>query len=173
MKAVTLFRPREFNPLENAFTGFDRYLDSFFGDNFLSPSERVFNRPPSVDVYENEKAYTIEAELPGYDEKDIEIRLDGNKLTIESKRNLGSRNLDSKDHVSSDSGEKEAEKKDDTKTGSNYLIKERRVSSFSRTFKLPENADTEGITASFRNGVLLLEIKKKAETQARVIQIGG
>ena len=158
MKAVTLFRPREFNPLENAFTGFDRYLDSFFGDNFLSPSERVFNRPPSVDVYENKKAYTIEAELPGYDEKDIEIRLDGSKLTIESRK---------------DTGDKEVEKKEDSKSVSNYLIRERRVSSFSRTFKLPENADTEGISASFRNGVLLLEIKKKAEAQSRVIQIGG
>ena len=163
MKTVTLYRPREFSPLENAFSGFDRYLDSFFGDNFLSPSERVFNRPPSVDVCENEKAYTIEAELPGYDEKDIEIRLDGNKLTIESRKEQGLK----------DTGDKEAENSGETKTGGNYLIRERRVSSFSRTFKLPENADTEGISASFRNGVLLLEIKKKAEAQARVIQIGS
>ena len=151
MKALTLYRPRV---LENALSDFDRYLDSFFRDNFLAPSERSFNRLPSnqsllVDVHETEKAYILEAELPGYDEKDIEIRLDGNNLTIESK--------------------KEVEKKDENEK--NYLIRERLYSSFSRTFKLPENAESEGISASFKNGILSLEIKKKAVTQSRVIQI--
>ena len=152
MKTVTLYRPRDLKITGNALSGFDRYLDSFFGDNFLSPSERIFSRPPSVDVHENEKAYVMEAELPGFEEKDIEIRLDGNNLTIESKQDV---------------------EKNEDKTNLNYLLRERRVSSFSRTFKLPENADVEGISASFRNGVLLLEIKKKAEAQARIIQIGG
>ena len=150
MKAVTLYRP---SVLENALSGFDRYLDSFFGDNFLTPSERIFNRLPSVDVRETEKAYVIEAELPGFEEKDISIRLDGSNLTIESKR--------------------EEEKKDERKEGDdgNYLIRERRVSSFSRSFKLPENANPEGITASFKNGILSMEIGKRAEAQTRVIQI--
>ena len=150
MKALTLYRP---SVLENALSGFDRYLDSFFGDNFLTPSERIFNRLPSVDVRETEKAYVLEAELPGFEEKDISIRLDGNNLTIESK--------------------KEEEKKDEKKEGNDgsYLIRERRVSSFSRSFKLPENADPEGITASFKNGILSMEIGKRAEAQSRVIQI--
>jgi len=149
MKAVTLYRP---SLLENTLSGFDRYLDSFFGDNFLSPSERIFNRLPSVDVRETEKAYIIEAELPGFDEKNIEIRLDNNYLTIESKEI--------------------AEKNEESKAGEgNYLIRERRVSSFSRKFKLPENADSEGISASFKNGILSLGINKKAEAQAKVIRI--
>ena len=150
MKALTLYRPRI---LENALSDFDHYLDSFFGDNFLSPSERIFNRLPSVDVRETEKAYVLEAELPGFDEKDIEVRLDSNNLTIESKR------VD--------------EKKEEpaVKADGNYLIRERRVSSFSRTFRLPENADPEGISASFKNGILSLEIAKKAEAQAKLIQI--
>ena len=146
MKALTLYRP---GILENALGGFDRYMDSFFGDNFLNPSDRIFSRLPSVDVRETEKAYVIEAELPGFDEKDIEVRMDANNLTIESK--------------------KEEEKKEEKEK--NYLIRERRISSFSRSFKLPENADPEGVSASFKNGVLSLEIRKKAEAQTRVIQI--
>jgi len=152
MNAVTLYRPRI---LENALSDFDRYMDSFFGGNFLTPSERIFNRLPSVDVRETEKAYILEAELPGFDEKDIEVHVDGFNLTIESK--------------------KEEEKSDESAAKAdadrNYLIRERRYSSFSRSFKLPENADPEGISASFKNGILSLEISKKAESQKRVIQI--
>ena len=148
MKALTLYRP---GILENALSGFDRYLDSFLGDNFLTPSDRIFGRLPSVDVRETEKSYVLEAELPGFEEKDIQVRLDGNNLTIESSK------ID--------------EKKEEAKADGNYLIRERRVSSFSRSFKLPENADGEGITASFKNGVLSLEINKKAEAQTRTIQI--
>ena len=151
MKAVTLYRP---SVLENALSGFDRYMDSFFGDNFITPSERIFNRLPTVDVRETEKAYVLEAEFPGLDEKDIEVRLDGNILTIESKK----------------AEEKNEEGSAKADCG-NYLIRERRISSFSRTFKLPDNANPEEIAASFTNGILSLEINKRAEVQARVIQI--
>ena len=146
MKALTLYRP---SILDNALNGFDRYMDTFFGDNFLTPSDRIFSRLPSVDVHETEKSYVLEAELPGFDEKDIEIRLNGSDLTIESKK-----------------VEETKEEKD-----KNYLIRERKVSSFSRSFKLPENADPEGVTASFKNGVLSMEINKRAEAQTKVIQI--
>ena len=152
MKSVTLYRPRI---LEDALSGFDRYLDSFFGENFHSPSDRIFNRLPSVDVRETEKTYVIEAELPGFEEKDIEIRLDGRMLTIESKK------LE----------EKSAEAPAKANNGGNYLIRERRTSSFSRSFNLPEKADPENISALFKNGVLSLEINKRAETQTKVIQI--
>ena len=154
MKAVTLYRPKV---LENVLSDFDRYMDSFFGENFLTPTERIFSRfearPPSVDVRETEKSYVLEAELPGYEEKDIAIRLDGNALTIESKR---------------ESAEETASKEDGNR---NFLIRERRLSSFSRSFRLPENADPEGISASFKNGILSLAINKRAEAQSRVIQI--
>jgi len=152
MKAVTLYRPRI---LENALSDFDHYMDSFFGDNFLSPSERIFNRLPSVDIRDTEKAYILEAELPGFDEKDIEIHLDNNTLTIESKKEE----------------EKSEESSVDAAADRNYLIRERRTASFCRSFRLPENADPEAISASFKNGILSMEINKKAEAQKRVIQI--
>ena len=157
MKTLTLHRPGTYSPgvFENALSGFDRYLDSFFRDNFLTPSERILDRVPSVDVMETKKAYILEAELPGFDEKDINIRLDGNTLTIESK--------------------KEEERNDSSaaKAGGekNYLIQERRSLSFSRSFRLPDNIDPEGISASFKKGILSLEINKRAEAQSRVIKI--
>jgi len=158
MKALSIYRPRV---LENALSDFDRYLDSFFGDNFLNPSDRIFNRAPSVDVRETEKSYVLEAELPGFDEKDIAIRLDGNNLTIESRKEEDKKTPASGAPVSGE----------ESREYGNYLIRERRVSSFSRSFKLPENADNEGITASFKNGILFMEINKKAEAQTKVIQI--
>ena len=157
MKAVTLYRP---GFLENALSDFDRYMGSFFGDYFFAPAERAFggtsvSRPPAMDVRETENAYVIEAELPGFDEKDVEVRLDSSTLTIESKKEK-TRSEDSSARAIADRA---------------YLVRERRLSSFSRSFKLPENADYEGISASFRNGVLSLEIAKKAEAQKRVIPI--
>jgi HSP20 family protein len=124
-------------------------MDSFFGDDFLTPADRIFNRLPAVDVRETEKSYVLEAELPGYDEKEIEVHLDNYTLTIESK--------------------KEDVKKEEKHE--NYMIRERRSSSFTRSFKLPENADPEGISAVFKNGMLTLEIAKRAEAQKKVIQI--
>jgi len=157
MKSLTLYRPRDLstNILENAFGGFDRYLDAFFGDNFLSPADRIFSKVtlPSVDVRETEKAYIIEAELPGFNEKDIEIKLDGKNLSIKSINIETAGETDSKE-----------EKKD------NYLIRERR-SSFSRSFILPENADYEGINAGFKDGILILQINKKEDAKTRFIEI--
>ena len=144
MKTLTLYRPTVF---ENALSGFDRYMDSFFKDSVLSPADRIFSRPPAVDVRETEKSYVVEADLPGFDEKNIEIHLDGNTLTIQSKM------------------EEVKEEK------SSYMIRERRSASFSRSFNLPENADRESVSANFKNGVLSVEIGKLAEAQKRVIEI--
>ncbi|MDR3191734.1 MAG: Hsp20/alpha crystallin family protein [Treponema sp.] len=150
MKALTMYRPFT---LENALSDFDRYLESFFGDSMLAPSDRIFNRLPAVDVREKEDTYLLEAELPGYDEKNIHVHVDGGNLTIASRQ------------------EEEKERKNkDAKEGT-FLIRERRCNSFTRSFRLPENADPNAVTASFKNGILSLEIKKRSEAQKRVIEI--
>ena len=148
MKTLINYRP---SSLENVLNGFDRYMDSFFGDSFRNHSDRFAMRLPAVDVRETEKNYVLEMDLPGFDEKDIEIRLDGNNLTISSKKEQGE-----------DAGEIE---------DGNFLMRERRSTTFSRSFKLPENIDPEQVSAGFKNGVLVLSIGKRAETQTRVIQI--
>jgi HSP20 family protein len=143
-----MYRP---STLESALNDFSRYMESFFDDSPLScVGSRILNHLPAVDVRETDTSYVLEAELPGYDEKSIQVHLNGGALTIESKE------------------EAEAEKKEE-----HYVLRERRNASFSRTFKLPENADPEHITAAFKNGVLSLEIKKRTETQKRVIQISS
>jgi HSP20 family protein len=154
MKALTMYRPFT---IGNALSDFDRYLESFFGDSMLDPADRVFNHLPAVDVREKADAYILEAELPGYDEKDIQVHVEGGNLSIESKH------------------DDEKEKKENAKDGKNgtYLIRERRSNSFSRSFKLPDNADPEQVTASFKNGILTMEIKKRGEAQKRLIRING
>jgi len=150
MRTITLHRP---NAIQNALSDFDRYFESFFGDSIFTPASRGFARMPVVDVRETEKSYVLDMELPGYDEKDIEIHVDGSSLSIASKQ-------------------EETRKANDEDQGT-WLIKERRAQSFSRSFKLPENADPEGIGAEFKNGVLCLEIKKRPEAQRRSVQINA
>jgi len=150
MKTITLHRP---NTIHNALSDFDRYFESFFGDSLFSPASRGFCRVPAVDVRETEKAYVLDMELPGYDEKDIDIHVDGNSLSIASKQE------DAKAATEEEQGA--------------WLIKERRINPFSRSFKMPENADPEGISADFKNGVLRLEIKKRPEAQKRSIRINA
>ncbi|MDR2600955.1 MAG: Hsp20/alpha crystallin family protein [Spirochaetaceae bacterium] len=147
MKTVSLYRP--FN-VERPVFDVEKFVDSFFGENGAS----FFNKAswkPAVDVIETKDSYIVEAELPGFEEKDVEVNVDNNTLTIESK-------LD-----------KETGKKDNEKA---FVIRERCVTHFSRSFKLPDNADTSAVEARFKNGLLELEIKKSAEAKKRIIQIG-
>ena len=141
MKSLSLYRPMSM---------MDHMLGSFF-DSSLAPffGNPVLNKLPLVDVQETDDAYHLEAELPGLDEKQIKVHLDGSKLSIESVRE-----------------EEKKEEKDDA-----FLIRERRNISFSRSFTLPENADTEAVYAVFKNGVLSLEIKKRKESSRKLIEI--
>jgi len=148
MKTLTMYRP---NTIQNALSDFDRYLESFFGDSILAPAARILNNLPAVDIQETENAYVLEMELPGYDEKNIEVHADGSSLTISSKQ----------------------EEKHEEKDEGNHILRERRLNTFSRSFKLPENANPEAVSAAFKNGVLSLEIKKKPEAQKRTIQINA
>ena len=158
MKTVNLCRPviaANTALSQMPWNDFDRVIESFFRDDFSSPSERILNPMkasyfPRIDVRENDKAYVLEAELPGFDEKEIEINLENNILCLSSKK--------------TETSEAE-EKKDD------YIIRERRFSSFSRSFKLPANADPETVKAVFKNGILSLEIAKKAEAAKKLIPI--
>ena len=151
MRTLNIYRPAA---IQNAFNDLDKYLESFFGDTILAPAARVFGRMPAVDIQETENAYVLEMELPGYDEKNIDVHVDGTNLTISTK--------------------KEDEKRsDESDCAANYLLRERKISAFNRSFKLPENADPEAVSAAFKNGILRLEIKKRAEAQKRMIQINA
>ena len=109
MRTISFYRP---NSIQNIMSEFDNCLESL--DSLLPPATRLFNHMPVVDVREIEGAYILEMELPGYDEKTINVHVDGLNLTITSKQ----------------------EENDEKKNEENsvvYLIKERRISSFSRS----------------------------------------
>jgi HSP20 family protein len=150
MKTLTMYHP---NTIENALSDFNRYFDTFFGNSTLSPTARILHYSPAVDIQETENSYVMEMELPGFDEKNIEVNVDGSNLTIASRQ------------------EEKQEKK--SEENENYILRERRHSTFNRCFQLPENADPEAVSAAFKNGVLSLNIKKRAETQKKVIQINA
>jgi HSP20 family protein len=103
---------------------------------------------PAVDVRETEEAYLMEVELPGLSEKDVEVKLDNTLLTISSRKE---------------------EKKEEKKNG--YVMRERRSSSFSRSFVLPEGVDREKIDAEFKNGVLNLTFPKVPAAKPKTIEV--
>ena len=128
---------------------FDRFFDEPFG--MLASSDRSLNAfLPSVDVSETEKEIKVTAELPGMDEKDIEIRLDHDNLVI--------------------TGEKKAENEE---KGKNYHRVERSYGSFQRVIALESEVDPEKIDAVFQKGVLTVTLPKSASTvnKARKIEI--
>jgi HSP20 family protein len=96
----------------------------------------------SVDVVESEKAYEVTAELPGMDEKNIEVKVVNGNLTIK--------------------GEKQEEKEEKKK---DYYLRERHFGSFERSFGIPESVDPDKIEAIFKKGVLTVTLPKKAEAQ--------
>ncbi len=140
------------------FEGLRQEIDRLFDDigwgtlqpfrRSLFSAEPVFRRAltratmPAVDVAESEKGYEIKAELPGMDEKDIEVKVTDGSLTIK--------------------GEKQEEKEEKEK---DYYLQERRYGSFERSFELPESIDPDKIEASFKKGVLTVTLPKKAEAQ--------
>ncbi len=121
----------------------DRMLEGFFEDTPLWNA-----RTPAVDVRETHEGYLMEVELPGMSEKDVEVKVEDNILTLSSHRQEASE-----------------EKKD------GYLIRERRQAAFSRTFVLPNDVDREKIEAEFKNGLLRVNLAKKPEAQPKTIQV--
>ena len=133
------------------------FLDSIFNDVMGTDSTPVLYHSgfsaPKVDVKENKNAYTLEMELPGRTEKDVDIELDHDNLTIQSVK------------------EEKKEEKKEGKENEKYILKERRTSAFTRRFTLPSDVDTESINANFKNGVLTISMKKKALAEPKRIAI--
>ena len=112
------------------------------------PAPVTVNVAPAVDVIEDEKQYVIVAELPGLTKQDIEVKVDGDTL-----------------HVS---GERKAP---EVVEGRAYLRSERVYGRFTRSFRLPEDADPAGVAAEFRDGLLELRLAKREEAQPKVIDV--
>ena len=129
-------------PLYRSTVGFDRLFSML--DGFESaPGYPPYNIEPH-----GEHDYRVTAELPGMSEKDIEISLAGDTLTVK--------------------GEKKEEREE--KAESRYVA-ERRFGSFQRSFQRPEDADPERIEAGFKNGVLTVKLPFREEARPRTINV--
>lgn len=125
-------------------------FDDFF-DSMFSSMDNWSTRVPAVDVEENDKEYTVKAELPGFDEKDVNLTVENHVLTLSGKVD-----------------EKNEEKDKDNRK---YLVRERRVETFERSFSLPEGVDEENISAQFKNGLLTVTLPKTAEKASRKLEV--
>ena len=129
--------------IDRIFDDFDRssgilpFRRSFFGLEPFWRRERTWVSAPAVDVSETDKAYEIVAELPGIDDKDIEVKVSNGGLTIKGEKRE----------------EKEEKKKD-------YYLHERHFGAFERYFAMPEGVDRDKIEASFKKGVLTVTLPK-------------
>ena len=121
-------------------------------DQMLSSGDLPFpqNRTPLVDVLDEEKRYVIEAELPGFSEKDVKLELKEGSLCLSATR-------DSAD--------------DEKRADGRWLRRERGEFKFSRSFFLPEDVDLEKIDAKFRDGLLTIALPKKAESAPRIVPV--
>lgn len=132
--------------INRIFEDFDRgFGASPFRRSMLEPfwqRELTWTAAPAVDITESDRGYEIAAELPGMDEKDIEVKVANGGLTIR--------------------GEKQEEKEEKKK---DYYLQERRFGSFERTFRLPDGVDTDKIEAAFKKGVLTVTLPKTPEAQ--------
>ena len=146
-----------------AFDTFRREMDRMFDrltDNFGFPSladfptsEHFWPRltnvsAPTVDMNADEKAYHVTAELPGVEDKDVEVSVGDDYLYIQA--------------------EKRQAREDKTK---NYFVSERNYGVFQRTFALPNDIDRNAIDAKFARGVLTITLPKSAKAQASTKKI--
>ncbi len=105
---------------------------------------------PAFEVKETKDAFIFKADLPGVDEKDIEVTLTGDRIVV--------------------SGKRESEKREES---DRFYAYERSFGSFSRAFTLPEGVDGDNVQADLKNGVLTLRLAKRPEVQPRRIQVGS
>jgi HSP20 family protein len=127
-----------------------RFFEDFLNDFPLAASTpaRAEGWIPAVDILEKEGNLILRAELPGVNEKDIDVKLEGNVLTLKGERKLES---EEKKH--------------------NYHRVESFYGSFTRSFTLPDSVDTEKIKADYKNGILSISVPQKPEVRPREIPV--
>src|SRR3989449_5959006 len=145
MTVLTRWDPfREFTTLQ------DR-MNRLLRDSFGSESQETLastSFAPAVDIYEDEHTITLKIEVPGIDEKDIDVRIENNTLTVHGERKI------------------EKEEKEE-----NFRRVERQYGSFTRSFTLPSSVDPGQVSAHYDKGVLKINLAKKAEAKPKQIKV--
>jgi HSP20 family protein len=144
MTVLTRWDPfREFSTLQ------DR-MNRLFRDSYGEREEALTTSSfaPAVDVYEDDHNLTLKIEVPGIDEKDIDVRVENNVLTVHGERKF------------------EKEEKEE-----NFRRVERQYGSFTRSFTLPNTVDTDRVQANYEKGILKIQLAKKAEAKPKQIKV--
>jgi HSP20 family protein len=141
-----------FHGMDSLHKEMDRLFESFWEGNgrhtSMTKSRSHFHVTPLVDETEDEKAFHIKVELPGMDQEDVDITLTNGQLTIR--------------------GEK---KRDEEEKGKDFYRRERSFGSFCRSLPIPIDVDESRIEASFKKGVLSIELPKSDEARKKVKHI--
>ncbi len=146
MTVLTRFEPfREFANLQDRI---NRAFRESYSEDGRDEALTTSSFAPAVDVYEDEHNVTLKIEVPGIDEKDIDVRIENNTLTVHGERKI------------------EKEEKEE-----NYRRVERQYGSFTRTFTLPTTVDSEKVSATYDKGVLKVALPKKAEAKPKQIKV--
>jgi HSP20 family protein len=139
---------QERNPLPSPFRMFEDFFNNWAFHTAIG--RRIDSYKPPVDILEKGNMLLMRCELPGLDEKDLDLKIDGRTLTIQ--------------------GERKQEPE-----GSGYLYRqiEAAYGAFSRSFDLPNSVDVDKISAAFNNGVLTITMPQKPEIQPRSIKVNA
>ena len=147
-----LTRWQPFRELTSLQDRVNQLFDNMFSDFGLTPEQRETGTPvfaPVADVLEDSDKFTISLEIPGVNEKDLNVTLEGNVLTVRGERQFSNENK-----------------------GKNFQRMERAYGSFARSFTLPAIVDPNSIAANYHNGVLELQLTKRADAKPKQIKIG-
>jgi HSP20 family protein len=143
---TTLTRGEPFRGLNTLQDQVNRLLeDSIRG---AGPNSSLTAWAPAVDIYETEGELVVTADLPGINEKDIDVRVENNMLTVRGERKL-----------------------EKTINEDNMLRVERAYGSFSRSFSLPNTVNTEAIKADYHDGVLTVRMPKREESKPKQVKV--
>jgi HSP20 family protein len=144
--ATMITRWEPFRNLSTLQEQVNRLFDSSFKGN--GDNSALTTWAPAVDIYETENELVLKADLPEVSEKDLDIRVENNMLTVRGERKFEQK-------VNED----------------NYLRIERTYGSFSRSFSLPNTVNTEAIKADYKNGVLTVQLPKRAESKPKQVKV--
>ncbi len=145
---MTVVSVKPVNRKRNVINDFDRIFDEFFNSSFPATHRNgnKVNVRPAVNVIENGSSFRIEVAAPGLEKEDFRVGIDKNVLSIEVNKKFI-----------------EAE-------GETYKRREFGYFEFKRSFQLPETVDSEGVGASYQNGILLINLPKKEEAKERPVR---
>jgi HSP20 family protein len=149
MTVLTRWEPfREFSTMQDRMNRMNRLFRESYNPEAPEEALTTTGFAPLVDIYEDEHNITLKIEVPGIDEKDIDVRIENNTLTGHGERKI------------------EKEEKEE-----NFRRVERQYGSFTRSFTLPTSVDAEKVSANYDKGILKISLAKKAEAKPKQIKV--